>query len=86
MKNKGHDHVQKPRAFSKARTVSELTLTLLRRALTKSRYKLVFRHSPQTITTTVVRKLYLGDTEHICNNLRCDNNAYTSNASDEIRY
>ena len=46
MKNKSHNHVQKPRAFSKGRIVSELTLTLIRRALKKSKNKLVFGHSP----------------------------------------
>ena len=46
-KNKCHDYVQKPRAFSKSRTVSELTLTPVRRALTKSRFELIFGHSPQ---------------------------------------
>ena len=86
VKNKSHDHVQKPRAFCKARTVSELTITPLRRVLTKSRDKLVCRHSLQTIITRVIRKLNPRDTEHINNNLRCDNNARTSNARDEMRY
>ena len=86
MKNKSHDHVQKPRAFCKAQTVSELMLTPNRRTLTESRHKLVFGHSPQTFTTRVVRKLYPRDTKHIPNNLRCDSNARTSNARDEIRY
>ena len=46
VKNKSHDHVKKPRAFCKARAVSELTLTPLRRALTESRFELIFGHSP----------------------------------------
>ena len=86
VKNKIHNHVQKPRTFCKVRTVSELTLTLIKRALTKSRFELVFGHSPQTLTTRVVMKLYLKDTEHIGDQLRCDNNAHTLNASNEERY
>ena len=58
VENKCHDHVQKSRAFCKARIVSELTLTPLRRALTESRFELVFRHSLKTLITRVVRKLY----------------------------
>ena len=34
VENKFHDHVQKLRAFCKARTVSELMVTPLKRALT----------------------------------------------------
>ena len=86
MKNKSHNHVQKPRAFSKGRIVSELTLTPIRRALKKSRNKLVFGHSPQTLITRVVRILYPRDMEHIRDNLRYDNNACTSNTSNEERY
>ena len=58
VENKCHDHVQKPRAFCKARIISELTLTPLRRALTKSKFEFVFRHSLKTLITRVVRKLY----------------------------
>ena len=86
VENKSHDHVQKPRVFSKGRTVSELTLTLVKRVLTESRFELIFGHSPQMLTTRVVKKLYPRDTEHIRNNLRCDNNARTSNVSDKMRY
>ena len=86
VENKSHDHVQKLRAFCKAQIVSELTVAPLRRALTKSRYKLVFRQSLQMIRTRVVKKLYPGNNEHISNNLRCDNNACISNARDEMRY
>ena len=86
VKNKCHDHVQKLKAFCKARIVSELTLTQLRRALTKSRFELIFGHSPQTLTTRIVKKVYPRNTEHIEDNLRCGNNAYTSNASDKMRY
>ena len=86
VKNKYHDHVQKLRAFSKGRTVSELTLTPIRRALTESRFKLIFGHIPQMLIIRVVRKLYLRNTEYIGDNLRCDNNACFSNASDKMRY
>ena len=36
MEYRGHHHVQKPRAFCKGQTVSELVLTPLGRTLTKS--------------------------------------------------
>ena len=85
VKNKSHDHVQKLRAFRKARTASELTVTPLKRVLIKSKDKLVFRQSLQMIITRVVRKLYPRDTEHIRNTLRCDNNACTLNVRDEMR-
>ena len=81
MKNKSHNHVQKPRAFSKGQTVSELTLTPIKRALTENRNKLVFGHSPQMLTTGVVRMLYPQDTEHIEYQLQCDHCTRTSNAS-----
>ena len=86
MKYKGHNHVKKPRAFSKARTVSELTFTPIRRALTESINKLVFRHCPKTIIARVVKMLYLRDTEHIGYNIQSDNNARTSNTSNKKRY
>ena len=86
VKNKSHNHVKKPRTFCKARTKSELTLTPIRRALTESRFELIFRHSLKTLTTRVVRKLYHRDTEHIRNNLQCDSNMRISNVSDKMRY
>ena len=86
MEYKGHHHVKKPRAFCKARTISELAFTLLWRSLTKSGFKLILGHSPQTLTTRVVRELYLMNLKHICNKLLCDKNARTSNASEEKRY
>ena len=46
MEYKGHHHVQKPRAFCKARTISELAFTPLGWTLTKSRFELIFGHSP----------------------------------------
>ena len=54
---KGHHHVQKPRAFCKAQTVSELALTPLGRMLTKSGSEFILGHSLQTLTTRVVREL-----------------------------
>ena len=86
MKDKSHNHVQKPKAFSKARIVNELTLTPIKRALTESRNKLVFRHCLKKIIARVVRMLYPGDTKHIGDNLQCENNAHISNASNEERY
>ena len=46
MKNKSRNHVKKLRAFSKGRTISELTFTSIRRAFIESRNKLVFGHNP----------------------------------------
>ena len=69
VKNKSHDHVQKLRTFSKVRAISELTITPLRRTRTKGRLELILGHSPQTLTTKVVRKLYPRDIKHICNKL-----------------
>ena len=86
MKNKSHNHVHESKTFSKGQTWSKLKITPIRRALTKSRDKLVFGHSPQTLTTWVVRMLYPWDMEHIKDNLWCDNNAHNSNASNEMRY
>ena len=47
---------------------------------------LVFGHSPQTLTTGVVRMLYPRNMKYIRNKLRCDYNARTSNASRKKRY
>ena len=54
--------------------------------LIKRRYELVFGHSPQTITTRVVRMLYPLDTEHIGYNIWCYHNVRTSNTSNRERY
>ena len=86
MENKGHHHVHESRTFSKRPTWCKLTLTPNRRALTESSHELIFGHSPQTLTTRIVRKLYPRDPKHIRNKLRCDRNACTSNASEEKRY
>ena len=86
MQNKGHHHVHESRTFSKRSTWCKQTLTPSSRALTKSRHKLIPGHSPQTLTTRIVRKLYPRDLKHIRNKLRCDRNARTSNASEEKRY
>ena len=83
---KGHHHVQKLRAFGKARAVSELALTPLRRTLTKSKPELILRHSPQTLTGRIVGKLYPRNPKHICNKLRCDRNRNTSDTSNKMRY
>ena len=86
MQNKSHDHVKKPRAFSKGCTRSELTLTPIRRVLTKRRNKLVFRHSLKMISTGVVSMLYPQDMEHIGYNIKCDHYTRTLNASNKKRY
>ena len=86
MEYKGHHHVQKPRAFCKCRTVSELALTPLGRTFTKGWFELILGHSPQMLTTRIVRKLYPRNSNHIRNKLQCDKNARTSNVSKEKRY
>ena len=83
---KGHHHVQKSWAFCKCRTVSELALTPLWRALTKNGFELILGHSPQMLTTRVVKELYPRNSKHTRNKLRCDRNARTSNVSEEKRY
>ena len=86
MQNKGNHHVHESRTFSKRLTWCKQTLTPSRRALTKSRHEFIPGHSPQTLTTRIVRKLYPRDLKHIRNKLLCDRNARTSNASEEERY
>ena len=86
MEYKSHHHVQKLWAFCKARTISELAFTPLRRVLTKSRYELICGYSPQMLTTRIVRKHYPRNLKHIRNKLQRDRNACTSNVSEEKRY
>ena len=86
MQNKSHHHVYESRTFSKRSTWCKKTLTPSSRALTKKRHELIPGHYPQMLTTRIVRKLYPRDTKHIRNQLRCDRNARTSNASEEERY
>ena len=86
MQNKSHHHVHEFRTFRKRSIWCKQTLTPSSRALTKSKYKLIPGHSPQMLTTKIVRKLYPKDSKHICNKLRCDRNARTSNVSEEERY
>ena len=85
MQNKGHHHVHESRTFAKA-TWCKLMLTPIRRVLTKCSHELILGHSPQTLTTRIVRKLYTRDPKHIRNKLRCDRNVRISNASEEKRY
>ena len=49
-------------------------------------WQLILGHCPQTLTTRIVRKLYPRDMKHIRNQLQCDRNARTSNASEKERY
>ena len=83
---KSHHHVYECRTFSKRSAWCKLTITPIRRAFAETSHELIFRHSPQTLTTRIVRKLYLRNPKHIRNKLRCDRNAYTSNASKKERY
>ena len=86
VQNKSHHYVHEFRTFSKGFTWCKLTITSIRRALTENGNHLIFGHSPQTLTSGVVRMLYPWNMKHICNKLRCDNNACTSNASRKERY
>ena len=86
MEYKSHHHVYESRIFSKKPTWCELTITPIRRALVESNHELILGHSPQTLTTRIVRKLYPRNPKHIRNKLWCDRNARTSNASEEKRY
>ena len=86
MEYKSHHHIYEPRTFSKRPTWCKLMITLIRRLLVESSHELIIGHSPQTLTTRIVRKLYLRNSKHIRNKLRCDRNARTSNASKEERY
>ena len=52
----------------------------------KRRHELIPGHCPQTLTTRIVSKLYPRDTKHIRNQLQCDRNAHTLNASEKERY
>ena len=86
MEYKIHHHVYESRTFSKRPTWCKLTITLIRRALAESSHELILGHCLQTLTTRIVRKLYPRNPKHICNKLRCDRNACTSNTSKEKRY
>ena len=86
MQNKSHLYVQESRTFSKGLTWCKLTITLIRRALSESKHELILGHSPSTLTTRVVRKLYPRNLKHIRNKLWCDTKVRTSNANEEVRY
>ena len=86
MQNKSHHHVHESRTFSKRSTLCKQTFTPSWKALTKSRHELIPGHSPQTLTTRIVRKLNPRDRKHIRNKLRCNRNARTLNTSEEERY
>ena len=86
MEYKSHDHVYESRTSSERPTWCKLMITLIRRALTESSHELIIRHSPQMLTTRIVRKLYPRSPKHNRNKLRCDRNARTSNVSEEKRY
>ena len=86
MEYKSHHHVHESRTFSKRPTWCKLMITPIKRALAKCSHELIFGHSPQTLKTRIVRKLYPKNPKHIRNKLQCDRNAHTSNASKEERY
>ena len=86
MEYKSHHHVYESRTFRKRPTWCKLTITPIRRALAESSHELILGHSPQTLTTRIVRKLYPRNLKHIHNKLRCDRNACTSNVSKEKWY
>ena len=86
MEYKSHHHVYESRTFSKRPTWCKLMITLIRRALVESSHELILGHSPQTLTTRIVRKLYPRNPKHIRNKLRCDRNVCTLNVSKEKRY
>ena len=83
MEYKSHHHVYESRTFRKRPTWYKLTITPIRRVLAESSHELILGHSPQMLTTRIVRKLYPRNPEHIHNKLWCDKNARTSNASKE---
>ena len=69
MEYKSHHHVYEFRTFSKRPTWCKLMITPIRRALAESSYELILGHNPQTLTTRIVRKLYLRNSKHIRNKL-----------------
>ena len=83
---KSHHHVNEFRNFSKRLIWCKLTITPIRRVLAEGSHELILGHSSQTLTTRIVRKLYPRNPKHIRNNLRCDRDVCTSNASKEERY
>ena len=86
MEYKSHHHIYESRSFSKRPTRCKLMITPIRRALVESSHELILGHSPQTLTTRIVRKLYPRNPKHIRNKLWCDRNGRTLNASKEKRY
>ena len=86
MEYKSHHHVYESRTFSKRPTWCKLMITPIRRAHAESSHELILGHSPQMLTTKIVRKLYPRNSKHIRNKLLCDRNVCTSNASKEKRY
>ena len=75
MEYKSHHHVYKFRTFSKRPTWYKLTITPIRRVLAESSHELILGHSPQTLTTKIVRKLNPKNPKHIRYKLRCNRNA-----------
>ena len=86
VQNKSHHHVHESRTLSKGRTWYKLMIAPISMTLTDSRNRLIYGHSPQTLTTRVVMMLYPRDMEHIGYQLQCDNYVCTSKASTKERY
>ena len=84
--NKSHHHVYESRTFRKGLTWCKLAITPIKRAPAECRNHLVFGHSPQMLTSEVVRMLYPQNTEHIGYQLRYNNNTRTLNTSMKERY
>ena len=47
-------------------------LTPIKRVLAESSYELILGHSPQTLITRIVGKIYPRNPKHIHNKLQCD--------------
>ena len=86
MQNKSHHHIHESRTFNKGLTWCKLMITPIRRVLAESKNHLVFGHSPQMLTSEVIKMLYPRNTEHIEYQLWCDNNVHTSYTSMKERY
>ena len=86
MKNECHHHVKESRTFCKARARGVLMVTPRWRCLIEKRREFVFGHSPQTITTRVVRMCYPQYLQYLGYKIRSNYNSRTFNASAKMRY
>ena len=86
MENERHHHVKESRTFCKARARGVLMVTPRWTCLTKKRREFVFGHSPQMITTSVVRMHYFRYVQYLGYKIWSNYNVCTLNASDKMRY